>query len=283
MQPQWCELIKNGDCKMTTSLNLTANTAAAPAADTLDIAKRSDDLRARCTVWNNTAYRTANEQLYALLAEAYQLYSDLSASDTLRKEFRDHLVNNGVAFQRNTPLATRVIRFLFTAKNGRGAVWGKVLQLAKKANRTAAQLPAWIAEAGGIEEIAVNRQSKTSTQDSENIKFAEAYFGHAAAISAIGKLPDQLKPDTETDYKNYSLALVRSDNGTDGVVVWGTGNASAIAHVLELAGKELRKKEAVAAAEEDQRVAAQSAAEAIQEAANSFVAVEPASELDLVA
>ena len=53
---------------MPTNLNLTTNTDIVPAAGTLDIAKRSDDLRARCTLWNNTVYRTANEQLYVLRA-----------------------------------------------------------------------------------------------------------------------------------------------------------------------------------------------------------------------
>lgn len=267
---------------MTTTLSLNTHTTTVPPADTVDIAKRSDELRARCTVWNNTVYRTANEQLYLLLAEAFQLYSDLKSSETLWKDFRNHLVTNSVAFQRNTPMATRVIRFLFNASSGRGAVWGKVLELAKKANITAAQLPAWITEAGGIEEIAVNRRHKTSGHESANITFAEAHFGQSAAISAIGKLPDQLKPNPETEYKSYSLALVRSDNGTDGVIVWGTGNASAVAYVLELAGKELLKKQSTVSEEENQRATAQSTAEAIANAAKSFAAIAPVNEVELV-
>ena len=266
---------------MTTTLNLTTQTTIAPAAGTIDIAKRSDDLRARCTLWNETMYRTANEQLYVLLADAFQLYLDLNASEKLWKDFRDHLVTNSIAFQRNTPIATRVIRFLFTAKTSRGAVWGKVLELANKAGITAAQLPAWIVEAGGIEEIAVNRLKKQSAHDSGNINFAAAHFDQAAAISAIGKLPDQLKPDSETEYKKYSLALVRSDNGTDGVIVWGTGNASAIARVLELAGKELHKQQLTAIEAENQRTSQQLTTEAITNAANSFVAIDPQNEFEI--
>ena len=101
---------------MTTN-NTTAPATAKPAK-VVQIVKRFNDVIKLREAWEVGAYKASNDQLYEILASAYELYLHMvySASFDDRKTFANLLKAKKVVFQENTPLHTKVVRLVF-AKN----------------------------------------------------------------------------------------------------------------------------------------------------------------------
>lgn len=212
---------------------------------TLNLDKRFDDLIQRCNVWNSGAYKTANDQLYELLADTYELYLQIVNGDhDTRKQFNNLLKDRKVSFQDNTPIQTRVVRLVFSIDRKRAYTYANVLRLARLENKKKDELPSWIRAFGGVQEVAATAVGKetTATKAKADADAASDMFAKSDAIANIGKLPAVLKPG-ETSHPTYSIALIRSEGGTTGEIVWGTNNATLITRVLALAGKDLREKQ----------------------------------------
>jgi hypothetical protein len=230
----------------TTNTHSTTNTnnASKPRKVTYNLVKRFDDLIARTENWNVGAYKTANDQLYDLLAETFDLYLHVVNGDAdVRKQFNKLLKARKVLFQDNTPIQTRVVRLVFAIDRKRAYTYANVLRAARAANKTASEIPNWIREFGGVQEVAAkgNDSLSTAAKAKSDAEFASDALAKAIAISDLGALPAILKPG-EAQHPTYSIALVRSEGGSSGEIVWGTNNATLITRVLALAGKELSKK-----------------------------------------
>lgn len=216
-----------------------------PANITLNLNKRFDELIQRCNVWNSGAYKSANDQLYDLLADTYELYLQIVTGDhDTRKQFNNLLKDRKVSFQDNTPIQTRVVRLVFSIDRKRAHTYANVLRLARLENKKKDELPSWIREFGGVQEVAATAVGKetTATKAKADAETASGVFAKSDAIAKLGQLPAVLKPG-ETSHPTYSLALIRSEGGATGDIVWGTNNATLITRVLALAGKDLREKQ----------------------------------------
>lgn len=212
---------------------------------TLNLSKRFDDLIQRCNIWNSGAYKTANDQLYDLLADTYDLYLQIVTGDhDTRKQFNNLLKERNVSFQDNTPIQTRVVRLVFAIDRKRAYTYANVLRLARIEKKTKDEIPHWIRASGGVQEVSAEATGKvtTSAKAKADADTASDVFAKSEAIAKLGKLPAVLKPG-ETAHPTYSLALIRSEGGTSGDIVWGTNNATLITRVLALAGKDLREKQ----------------------------------------
>jgi hypothetical protein len=109
--------------------------------------------------WEATDYKKANEGLYSLLASCLDVFNSkfVNADDnnkkTLRGELSARLKADGVRVQRNTTTLTMFVRFVFGSDRKRAHGYTYVLKAAISYEVTAANLPSWIAEQGGIEEV----------------------------------------------------------------------------------------------------------------------------------
>ncbi len=108
----------------------------------------------------------ANESLYKLLANMLKVCLDIEASgETARviKQMRSKLLANyGLKTQANSRTSAIVVRYIVRSGRKTAHVYGRVIEVAIANNITPEQLPDFIRERGGIEEI---RQSVVSAEE----------------------------------------------------------------------------------------------------------------------
>lgn len=118
-----------------------------------------NDLRERRITWEATDYKKANEGLYALLADCLDLFNSkfVTATDddrkTLRMDLEAKLKADGLKAQRNTTTLTMFVRYVFGNDRKRAHAYTYVIKAAISYDVTAENLPAYITNEGGIEEI----------------------------------------------------------------------------------------------------------------------------------
>jgi len=118
-----------------------------------------DALSEKRQVWERTDFKKANEGLYALLADSYDVFNSkfLKGSDNdkraLRMDLERRLKSANVKVQRNSTTLTMFIRYVFNSDRNRSHGYAYVLKAAISHNVAPADLPAWIVNEGGIEEV----------------------------------------------------------------------------------------------------------------------------------
>jgi hypothetical protein len=118
-----------------------------------------DGLVAKRKQWESTDYKKANEGLYGLLASCLDVFNSkfVNAADldkkALRVELTARLKADGVRVQNNTTTLTMFVRFVFGSDRKRAHGYNYVLKAAISYDVSAANLPNWIVQQGGIEEV----------------------------------------------------------------------------------------------------------------------------------
>ena len=109
--------------------------------------------------WEQTSFKQANEKKYEMLGKCLSLFIDryVNAKDTDRIALRQHLQRKllamNISVQKTTNVLTMIVRFVFNSDRNRANTYVKVLKAAWEAKKSPADLPDWIAENGGVEEI----------------------------------------------------------------------------------------------------------------------------------
>jgi hypothetical protein len=180
-----------------------AKNAFVPSQDNLafsgKIVTELDSLVAKRKQWEATDYKKANEGLYSLLATCLDVFNSkfVIASDedkkTLRSELKARLTADRVRVQRNTTTLTMFVRFVFGSDRKRAHGYTYVLKAAISQDVTAADLPGWIAEQGGIEEVKRRMiVSEEALQRQADLAAAQAQVKagiEQAAVNPLAKLP----------------------------------------------------------------------------------------------
>ena len=170
------------------------------------IVQSLDALSERRQQWEITDYKKANDGLYALLAGCLDVFqnkfvnADGNSRKTLRNELCARLIADGVKVQSNTTTLTMFVRFVFSSDRKRAHGYAYVLKAAISKAITANDLPAYIAEQGGIEEI------KRDMVVSE-----AAQAKRAAIVSATGEVKANVELATITPLATLSLVGVTGD------------------------------------------------------------------------
>lgn len=122
----------------------------------------------------------ANETLYKLLASMLKVCLDIEASgESVRvvKEMRSKLLADyGLKTQANSRMSAIVVRYIVRSGRKTAHVYGRVIEVALANNITPEQLPDFIREKGGIEEI---RTSLTSAETKKTNEDTWANARHA--------------------------------------------------------------------------------------------------------
>jgi hypothetical protein len=115
---------------------------------------------------------SANEVLYRLLANMLQVCLDVDASgdaDRVVKEMRSKLKSDfGIKTQANSRTSSIVVRYIVRSSRRTAHVYGRVIEVAMANNINAEQLPDFIRDRGGIEEIrlsVVSAEEKKAESD----------------------------------------------------------------------------------------------------------------------
>jgi hypothetical protein len=158
-----------------------------------------DGLVSKRKQWETTDYKKANEGLYSLLASCLEVFkskfvdADDSDKKTLRSDLTARLTAEGVRVQRNTTTLTMFVRFVFGSDRKRAHGYTYVLKAAISYDVTAANLPSWIVEQGGIEEVRKRMiVSEAAQQRQADLSVAQAQVKASieqAVVTPLAKLP----------------------------------------------------------------------------------------------
>jgi len=160
------------------------NDNATPVVGPANLELRS--MEAKRIDWETGAFRTSNQALYQVLAEclAYSGELPVSMAKLRNAALATFYKERRYRYKEDAPLVTRVVRAVFGDVNRRRiSTYSLVLRQAQKENVAYANLPAWIEERGGIQEIRLSRS---------------ATFVSPAQKASVGKSFFEAKPDLGT-------------------------------------------------------------------------------------
>jgi hypothetical protein len=182
-----------------TALNIAVADSIVQSLDALSLAREN---------WEQTTFKKANEGLYDLLAQSLEVFetkfvkATKDDQKTLRQEVIDRLTLMKVKTQKNSPTLSLFVRLVFCSDRKRAHGYGYVLNAAISQGINATQLPEWIVNQGGIEEIkrkmvqsdeAKTRQEKRKqAKDTAEQLIAEAHVNPLATVSVDGFSPAKL-------------------------------------------------------------------------------------------
>ena len=157
----------NNNAAETVVLNDTL-TGAQVAVQGLTAGRNNiEQLVIEAEIWQNTAFKTSNDQLYGLLAKCYGVYlamsGDSEEAKALRKGLTDHINLKGYSFGKGSHTINKIVKCVFGFDRRRVSAYGIVLRTAL-ANKVAIQdLPDFIRNSGGVEEIRLAKSPNAMT------------------------------------------------------------------------------------------------------------------------
>ena len=141
------------------------------------------NIEAERVTWEQGAYRTSNQALYAVLANCLAYCGKLTMDEAIQRSaaLKAFYKERGYTYKQDLPLVTRVVRAVFGARDRRRiSTYSLVLRQAQKEDIMAINLAAWIEERGGVQEITLARSANyVSPKDKAVI----------AKSSLVGKSP----------------------------------------------------------------------------------------------
>jgi hypothetical protein len=146
--------------------------------------------------WESTAYRTSNDQLYALLQKCYATYKAMSgtAEDALnlRKGLNDYINTKGYKFNAGTHTLVKIVKCVFGADRRRVSAYGIVLRTALAKDLAVLDIPDFISSHGGIEEIRLAKTANAMTSKQKATVAAEAVQAENWGVFTSASLSQQL-------------------------------------------------------------------------------------------
>jgi hypothetical protein len=174
--------------------------------------------------WEITAYRTSNQQLYAILAECLDYGQPLEFGQAKQraKELDVFLSERGYVVKKESPLMTRIVKAVFgNVDRRRISTYSLVLRSAQAESIKPAGLADWIEQRGGIQEIKLTRSSsyvspkqkaeraKSQLEDLPNLAEVKAKLVRFADADFIGT-ECVLLAEQQADGSFHIKALTRS-------------------------------------------------------------------------
>ncbi len=155
--------------------------------------------------WEDNAYRASNQALYAILQKCYALDWEISNTKTGVKAMREginaYASKLGFKFKDSTPVINRIVQCVFgNVHKTRISTYSLVLREAKKANVGISDIPSFIENAGGIQEIRTSKSpSFKTTKQKVEIASANVFTEVLAVVNSpeLVKLADSNYAETE--------------------------------------------------------------------------------------
>ena len=117
--------------------------------------------------WETTVYRKSNEMLYGILRECYSINYGMLGNDKVAKARRAALEQfveeKNYRFTESTPVVTKVLKCIFGVDRRRVSAYSIVLREAAKQNVMLKDLPQWIEDNDGVEQIRLGKAPNAKT------------------------------------------------------------------------------------------------------------------------
>jgi hypothetical protein len=180
---------------------------ATPTTTTPPTATKLSEMETKRQQWETTAYRTSNQQLYAVLADclAYGEALPVAESKQRTKDLEEFFKLRGYTVKSDSPLLSRVVKAVFgNVDRRRISTYSLVLRTAQKEGITANKLAGWIEERGGVQEV---KLSRSSTYVSPKAKAAQAK-STLSALPNLAVAKDKLAELADADFVGVECVLL---------------------------------------------------------------------------
>jgi hypothetical protein len=252
-----------------TNFTKTKATAVANRNTSKSLVQQLDAVCADRIKWEEGAYRTSNEQLYAILGRCLDVYQQMKGDIAQRKQLNDKLRSLGIAFNKATSLAAKVVRYVFRSDRGRAFTYARTIIAADAAGIDSIALAKWVREKGGVEEVRRAVKGLTPSQlANQHAELALALMAKAKPLVEAFDAPAELKPNAEAVHE-FCVALVRRNKDGRSSIVYGSANQSLVSKVLAAAGKHHVAKAAMKQQEDADRAQKHARAALVAEAAKA--------------
>ncbi len=202
-------------------------------------------LESKRIAWEQGAYRTSNQQLYAVLAECYMYGGERPTVDAkLRsKALEEFCKSRGYVVKKDSPLMTRIVKAVFgNVDRRRISTYSLVLRSAKDANVQPDQLAVWIEEQGGVQEIKLAR-SATYASPKQRAETAAKTLTESKAL-AVAK-SDELALLADADFMGEDCVFVAEQqaDGTFAIKAMTRNSTALTAALSAVYGEQMKAVE----------------------------------------
>ncbi|MBK1683699.1 hypothetical protein [Rhodoferax fermentans] len=136
--------------------------------------------------WEQNAYKTSNDQLYALLQKCYGFYNDMAGSTAAAAGKRDglnrYIEQKGYNFASATHTLTKIVKCVFGVDRRRVSAYGIALRFALDSKVAVQDLPAFIYDNGGVEQMRLAKSTTAMTVKQKAEVAQEAVSANTLAV-----------------------------------------------------------------------------------------------------
>jgi hypothetical protein len=164
-------------------------------------------MEAKRQQWETTAFRTSNQQLYAVLADclAYGEALPVAEAKQRTKDLEEHFKLRSYTVKSDSPLLSRIVKAVFgNVDRRRISTYSLVLRTAQKEGVTADMLAVWIEVRGGIQEV---KLARSSTYVSPKAKAAQAK-STLSSLPNLAVAKDKLAELADADFVGGECVLL---------------------------------------------------------------------------
>lgn len=166
--------------------------------------------------WQEGAYKTSNQALYAVLADCLKFCGDLDgkknkARNEALKQFH---AERSYPYSADSSLATRVVRAVFGNINrSRVSTYALVVNAAKAAQIATADMAEWIEEQGGVQEIKLAKSPTYQTR-AEKVASGHSLFEAKPELATVRSETLGQMTNSEKTGEECVLLAVQNDDST---------------------------------------------------------------------
>ena len=165
-------------------------------------------LERQCKSWENGSYKKSNDELYQVLADCLAFCGDVGKKNAKKRisSLKEFYEMKKYPFNENASLAKKVVGAVFgNIDRRRIGTYAVVIEAAKIAKILPNNLPAWIEEQNGIQEIRLAK-SVTFVSPMEKSKFVSENLTILPSLGVFKS--DKLSAKTNSDKKGESCVLL---------------------------------------------------------------------------
>ena len=191
-------VVQNDTSKAAQSTRSTTTPTTSP---------KLSEMEAKRQQWETTAFRTSNQQLYAVLADclAYGEALPVAEAKQRTKDLEEHFKLRSYTVKSDSPLLSRIVKAVFgNVDRRRISTYSLVLRTAQKEGVTADMLAVWIEVRGGIQEV---KLARSSTYVSPKAKAAQAK-STLSSLPNLAVAKDKLAELADADFVGGECVLL---------------------------------------------------------------------------
>jgi hypothetical protein len=122
--------------------------------------------------WQSNEYLASNTRLYGICQNCYAMYQEMKGVTgeklALKRAFNSYASDMGLNFKESTHLMVKIVRVVFGDNLRRVSTYARALRIAEEKKTSVIDIPRFLQDAGGIEEV--RRESKSSKKSKSDKK-----------------------------------------------------------------------------------------------------------------